>query len=85
MKVTIEKVPWKKKFSVDCNDFIVEPCEDHMLTLTWSPTDPARCREVVLLKVDQTYRLQFIIIGQAVEPVKSKKVYMCMIHPLSLL
>ena len=41
MKVTVEKVPSKKKFAVDCNDFVVEPCEDHMLMLTWSPTDPA--------------------------------------------
>lgn len=73
-KVVIEKFPSKKKFTVDLFEFAVDSGDEQMLTLTWTPSEAGGCREIILLRVDQAFRLQFVVVGQAVAVDKPKKV-----------
>jgi L-ribulose-5-phosphate 3-epimerase UlaE len=70
----VEKFPTKKDFSIDLVEFSVDAGDRLHLTITWSPSDAMRCREMVIFRVDETYRLQTILLGNADQPQKPRKV-----------
>ena len=72
--VVIEKFPYKKFFAVDEEEFVVQPANDLILNLEWSPDEPVMCREMVTFKVDGVYRLHAIFFGSVRAPPKPKKV-----------
>ena len=74
LQVVVEKFPTKKDFSVDLVEFSVDVDDAIHLTLTWTPSNAMRCREMVIFRVDESYRLQAILLGYADEPVKPHKV-----------
>lgn len=74
--VRVEKVPHKKKFTVDAKEFTVEPYETVSLVVTWAPEEAGNCREMILFHVDDAYRLQAFVFGTA-EPVPKKRKQVC--------
>ncbi|KAK3591436.1 hypothetical protein CHS0354_033435 [Potamilus streckersoni] len=72
-EVKVEKIPTKKKFFVDENQFVVGPNETHPIIITWSPGDEGGYREMFLFVVDNSYRLQTFAIGTVEAPPKKKK------------
>lgn len=59
---------------MDLVEFTVEPEDSVHLTLTWQPMEVMRCRELVTFKVDDTYRLQTVLLGCAEKRPKPQKV-----------
>ena len=72
--VKIEKVPEKKHFTVACKAFSVGPGEVYPLEVTWSPPDPGNFREMIMMQVDKSYRLQAYMFGCVTAPQQKKKV-----------
>ncbi|KAL5011550.1 hypothetical protein ScPMuIL_010101 [Solemya velum] len=70
--VRVEKVPHKKKFSVDARDFVVQPHESVSLKVTWAPEEVGNCREMILFHIDDAYRLQAFVFGMA-DPIPKKR------------
>ena len=71
--VSVEKVPEKKNFSVDSKLIAVPPGETCPLTITWEPKEEGNFREMILMQVDKSYRLQAYVFGSVVAPPKKKK------------
>ena len=71
--VSVEKVPEKKNFSVDSRRITVPPGETCPLTITWEPKEEGNFREMILMQVDKSYRLQAYVFGSVVAPPKKKK------------
>ena len=71
--VKVEKVPEKKSFSVDSRLIAVPPGETCPLTITWEPKEEGNFREMILMQVDKSYRLQAYVFGSVVAPPKKKK------------
>ncbi|XP_052220933.1 abnormal spindle-like microcephaly-associated protein homolog [Dreissena polymorpha] len=71
--VRVEKVPEKKHFTVNCREMVVGPEESFPLEITWSPKEAGGVREMVLLHIDSSYRLQAYVFGTVTEPPKKKK------------
>ncbi|KAL3871776.1 hypothetical protein ACJMK2_039754 [Sinanodonta woodiana] len=72
-EVKVDKIPTKKKFSVDETQFVVGPNETHPITIIWSPVDEGGYREMFLFVVDNSYRLQAFAIGTLEAPPKKRK------------
>ncbi|WAQ95520.1 ASPM-like protein [Mya arenaria] len=71
--VKVEKVPEKKNFTVNCREVVVGPNDSFPLEITWVPKDAGGCREMVLMQIDNSYRLQAYVFGTVTEPPKKKK------------
>lgn len=71
--VKIEKVPEKKNFSVNFKNITVQAGETCPLTITWAPKEEGNFREMILMQVDKSYRLQAYVFGSVVAPPKKKK------------
>lgn len=71
--VKVEKVPEKKHFSVSCRQFVVGPEETYPLEITWSPKEAGGCREMILMQVDGSYRVQAYVFGSVTAPPVQKK------------
>ena len=72
--VHVEKVPEKKFFSVDAKCIVVPAGETCALTIIWTPKDEGNFREMILMQVDKSYRLQAYVFGSVVAPKQKKKV-----------
>ncbi|XP_060083344.1 abnormal spindle-like microcephaly-associated protein homolog [Ylistrum balloti] len=72
--VVVEKFPFKKHFDIDETKFTVEAEGTLLLTITWSPEDEGNFREMILLHVDGSYRLQAFVFGTVEKPPQKKKV-----------
>lgn len=72
--VYIERFPFKKGFNIDQIHFTVGPNEVVSLTLTWMPQESGNCREMILLHVNEVYRLQAFLFGSAEDPKPVKQV-----------
>ena len=73
--VVVEKFPYKMNFYLSHPEFTVAGGEELLVTLTWNPTEVGPCREMVLFKVDDVFRLQAVLMGKLEEPPKPKKVF----------
>lgn len=71
--VKVEKVPEKKHFTVNCREMVVGAEESFPLEITWSPKESGGVREMLLLHIDSSYRLQAYVFGTVTEPPKKKK------------
>ena len=74
-EVIIEKFPHKKNFSIDHTQFVVSEKDELHLHITWTPAEAGNCREMILFKVDDIYRLQAYVYGVCEAPPTTKKVY----------
>ncbi|OWF49690.1 abnormal spindle-like microcephaly-associated protein homolog [Mizuhopecten yessoensis] len=72
--VKVEKFPFKKHFDIDKTKFTVEAEDTLLLTITWSPEEEGNFREMILLQVDGSYRLQAFVFGCVEKPPQKKKV-----------
>ena len=71
--VRVEKVPEKKHFTVTCKEFVVGAEDSVPLDITWSPKEPGGCREMILIQVDGSYRVQAYVLGHCKAPPPTKK------------
>ena len=60
--------------SIDLLEFTVEPNDELLLTMTWSPREAGNVREMIQFQVEDAFRLTAILFGKAEEPPKPKKV-----------
>ena len=76
IQVQIEKLPTKSNFSICTTDFTIQAMQEKTLTITWAPEMAYGVRELVVLRVNDSIRLQFIILGHAIPSIPDvKKVF----------
>lgn len=71
--VKVEKVPEKKHFTVTCREIVVGPHESFPLEVTWAPKEAGGFREMILMQVDESYRVQAYVFGTCTAPPPPKK------------
>ncbi|KAI8483826.1 hypothetical protein Bbelb_384840 [Branchiostoma belcheri] len=71
--VAVEKVPRAKGFSVDFGEVEVQAGEDTVVSVQWTPGEACNSRALLVLKLDDAYRLHVILYGRAVVPVAGKQ------------
>lgn len=71
--VKVEKVPEKKHFTVNCREVVVGPNESFPLEITWAPKEAGGYREMVMMQVDSSYRVQAYVFGTVTAPPPQKK------------
>ncbi|XP_029284980.1 abnormal spindle-like microcephaly-associated protein isoform X2 [Cottoperca gobio] len=72
-EVTIEKIPSSKGFSVDRHKFTIQPEDSISLTVTWTPTEEGRIRELIVFNANGFLKNQAVLLGRAEAPKKKKK------------
>ncbi|XP_040896643.1 abnormal spindle-like microcephaly-associated protein isoform X2 [Toxotes jaculatrix] len=72
-EVTVEKIPSSKGFSVDHNTFTIQPEGSFSLTVTWTPTEEAGIRELLIFNANGVLKHQAVLLGRAEAPKKKKK------------
>ena len=70
----MEKMPTKKNFTLSSTELILGEEESSMLEITWAPEQEGGVRELVVLRVNDSIRLQFVLLGHAFAVTPSKKV-----------
>ncbi|ESO10779.1 hypothetical protein HELRODRAFT_190172 [Helobdella robusta] len=74
VEVVVEKVPRKKNFQVEPLCFSIKEFEKFELIILWTPLTNEGVRELVILQVNESIRLQFVLLGVAIQgSVKSSK------------
>ncbi|KAM9824658.1 abnormal spindle-like microcephaly-associated protein [Neosynchiropus ocellatus] len=72
-EVRVERIPSGRGFSVDRDSFTIQPESSTTLTVTWTPTEEAGVREVVVFNVNGVLKHQAVLLGRAEAPKKKKK------------
>ncbi|XP_067893808.1 abnormal spindle-like microcephaly-associated protein isoform X2 [Heterodontus francisci] len=70
--VVIDKFPTSKGFSVNEQEFVIEPAERYYLSITWTPIDAGGVRETVTFNVG-CVKVLCILLGKAADPPKRKR------------
>ena len=78
--VRVERFPYKKNFSIEQSDFVVEAESSFLLTINWKPENDGNFREMILFIVDKAYRLQAFVIGACETPKPKKIAQVCQIQ-----
>nr|XP_020442858.1 abnormal spindle-like microcephaly-associated protein [Monopterus albus] len=73
VEVTIEKIPSIKGFSVDRRTFTIQPEDSFNLTVSWTPTEEGRVRELIIFNANGVIKHQAVLLGRAEAPKKKKK------------
>ncbi|KAK3088489.1 hypothetical protein FSP39_019813 [Pinctada imbricata] len=71
--VKVERFPFKKNFSIDCDEVVVDAESTVLVTVEWCPENDGSFREMILFIVDNAYRLQAFVIGRCETPAEKKK------------
>ncbi|XP_061595024.1 abnormal spindle-like microcephaly-associated protein [Cololabis saira] len=72
-EVSVDKINSSKGFSVDQRSFTIQPQGSFLLTVTWTPTEEGRARELILFSANGVLKHQAVVLGRAEGPRRKKK------------
>uniref|UniRef100_A0AAV2KTI7 Abnormal spindle-like microcephaly-associated protein ASH domain-containing protein n=1 Tax=Knipowitschia caucasica TaxID=637954 RepID=A0AAV2KTI7_KNICA len=72
-RVTVDRVPAKKGFSVGQDRFTLEAGGVFSLQITWTPTEEGGLRELILFSANGVVKHQAVLLGRAEAPRRKKK------------
>ncbi|GAB1599350.1 spindle-like microcephaly-associated homolog [Argonauta hians] len=71
-QVHVEKFPHGEHFEMQAMDFEVPGESTLTLNISWTPESEGGCRQMILFNIDNSYRLQAVLIGNAEVPRRKK-------------
>lgn len=69
----MEKFPYKANFTINQKEIIVGPLNTELISMSWTPSNGGNVREKVIFKLNNTVRLESILLGKCESPVKPKQ------------